>query len=349
MPSPTLLDFDALIAPIPGEEPAGKPVPFAVREKLEESRREIDPSHWAANDPTRPTEFKKADWQGIANLTQQTLKESSKDLLIAARLTEAMTKLHGFAGFRDGITLLRLLIDQCWDRLIPTIESDEDLEVRAAPFFWLDETDRGARFPATLRGVPLVSAEIGPLGWQHWKDAQSGQGKDALAAFEKAVENAPAEHCKTVAEDLLLGWQALDSLSQALRQKLGPVAPGFSSLRAALGDCQILAQQIAQKKGPAASPQLTETAPPQEATNGAAVVVAANPLATREDIFDRLAEAAAALQRMEPHSPVPYLIRRAIELGSMQFPDLMKNLILNADVLKVMNRELGITETSEKK
>jgi hypothetical protein len=37
-----------------------------------------------------------------------------------------------------------------------------------------------------------------------------------------------------------------------------------------------------------------------------------------------------------------------VELGSLSFPDLMKSLILNADVLKLMNRELGIKEQPEK-
>ena len=32
--------------------------------------------------------------------------------------------------------------------------------------------------------------------------------------------------------------------------------------------------------------------------------------------------AAAMVQRLEPHSPVPYLIQRAIELGALQFPEL---------------------------
>ena len=62
-----------------------------------------------------------------------------------------------------------------------------------------------------------------------------------------------------------------------------------------------------------------------------------------------MSEAAAKLQQIEPHSPIPYLLNCAVELGSQPFPDLMKSLILNADVLKVLNRELGIKEGPEKK
>ena len=105
MPSPPILDFDTLIAPIPGDDPAGSSVPFAVTQQLEEMRKEIDPDSFSKDDPTRP-EAKKADWKGTIELTQETLRNTSKDLLIAARLTEALVKMHGFAGLRDGLRLL---------------------------------------------------------------------------------------------------------------------------------------------------------------------------------------------------------------------------------------------------
>ena len=71
-------------------------------------------------------------------------------------------------------------------------------------------------------------------------------------------------------------------------------------------------------------------------------------MVTREDIYHRLSEAANLLERMEPHSPVPFLIRRAVALGSMPFPLMMKALIRSDyhQALSEMNRELGIPEES---
>src|SRR5581483_11469050 len=95
------LDFDALLTPIPGENPAGQPLPFAVRQDLEMGRREVD-------DPDLPPEDqKKADWRLVARVAQEALQNTTKDLLVAARLTEALVKLGGFAGARDGLRLLR--------------------------------------------------------------------------------------------------------------------------------------------------------------------------------------------------------------------------------------------------
>jgi predicted component of type VI protein secretion system len=59
-------------------------------------------------------------------------------------------------------------------------------------------------------------------------------------------------------------------------------------------------------------------------------------------VYRQLAQAAEVLQQLEPHSPVPYLIRRAVELGDLPFPDMIRKLIREATVLAELDRELGI-------
>ena len=54
MASPPILDLDTLLAPIAGDNPAGGTLPHDVRQKLDESRKEINPNQFARNDPRRP-------------------------------------------------------------------------------------------------------------------------------------------------------------------------------------------------------------------------------------------------------------------------------------------------------
>ena len=98
MATDPLLDIDALLAEIPGDNPAGGDVPFEDKDRLEALRQEDDPNDWSADDPMRPTEFKKADWAGTVELTQDILRSKSKDMLTAAR------DARDFAGglTRDG-------------------------------------------------------------------------------------------------------------------------------------------------------------------------------------------------------------------------------------------------------
>jgi type VI secretion system protein ImpA len=348
MLSSPVLDFDTLLAPIPSDHPAGDSVPFAVREQLEEFRREIDPSDFAPDDPLRPESAQKANWAGVVHLAQDTLTETSKDLLVAARLTEALVVQHGFPGLRDGLRLLRQLVADCWDRLNPPIESEDDLEIRAAPFFWLDEPDRGARFPTTLRRVPMLQGKGGPYGWIDWKESQSGKEGISPADIEQAIEATPREHCQAMVDDLTESWQELDALTQDLSAKLGQYAPSFSGLRQTLGECRSLAQQMLQRKAPDLSQVVaaSDEGGAGPSGNGQASFLGRQ-VSSRTQVYQQLAAAAALLQQLEPHSPIPYLVQRAVELGALPFPELMKQLIYDTSVLASMNRELGIKEPAE--
>jgi type VI secretion system protein ImpA len=340
MPSPSILDFNALIAPIPGANPAGNgSLPFELREKLEEGRKELNPEDYAPDDPKRPDKPKKADWAAIHRLAQDTLTKTSKDLLLAARMTEALTKLHGFAGLRDGLRLLRELVEKCWDRLNPPIE-DGDLDVRAGPFYWLDDADRGALFPYTIRTAPLVSADGKQYGWHAWRQSQDGKGPVSREDIEKAILAAPLPQCENVAADVAQSLEELNKLAQVLAAKMGPAAPGLTGMRQAVQECQELIQQIVKRKRPAGT---TAEGPGGKAEGGSAGTAKTG--STRAQLYHQLGQAANALRELEPHSPIPFLIQRAVELGAMPFPELIKELVRDAKIVGELNRELGIKET----
>jgi type VI secretion system protein ImpA len=342
MASESVINLDELLAPIPGDDAAGEPVPFQVREDLEQFRKEVDPNDFAEDDPARPTEAKKADWPKIARLGITTLTGTSKDLLVAARTTEALANQHGFAGLADGFRLLHGLVEQCWDRLHPVIE-DGDIEVRGGPFNWLGERDRGARFPNTVRALPLVRGDNGAWSWRDWNSIRDG-GRDKVD-FDKAVAAADREDCQRTFDDLTRCLTEFKSLTDALNGKMGPTGPAMSELQSALSDCYTLAKQVLQQKGPA-----EEDAPADGASaeaNGTGSAGPAKAAATRAEAYRRLAEAADVIERLEPHSPIPYLVRRAVELGALPFPLLMRALIRDNGVISEMNRELGIKDESE--
>ena len=81
MASPPILDLPALTAPIAGDSPAGVPVSYETREQLDEFRKEVDPAAFGEDDPMRPDQPRRADWEGIVGLATATLTGTSKDLL----------------------------------------------------------------------------------------------------------------------------------------------------------------------------------------------------------------------------------------------------------------------------
>ena len=73
------------------------------------------------------------------------------------------------------------------------------------------------------------------------------------------------------------------------------------------------------------------SAPPDDLSASPAVVDQAQEIATiaavlssREDAYRQLEAAAAFLQATEPHSPTPYLVRRAVRWGQMSLPELIQ-------------------------
>src|SRR5215470_4675215 len=124
---------DELLKPIPGANPGGVDLRYdPLYDKIKEARREDDDApqgEWA-------TARKIADWPNVIKLSKEALTAKSKDLQIAAWLTEALLRREGFAGLSSGLDVLAGLVGDQWDHLFPEID-DGDAEMRAAPLGWL--------------------------------------------------------------------------------------------------------------------------------------------------------------------------------------------------------------------
>jgi type VI secretion system protein ImpA len=338
MSAPALLDFDALTAPLIGDDgPAGAPLPGDIKRKLDTARTEVD-------DPSLPPEDqRKADWPLVVRLCQEALSEKSRDLLTAARLAEGLVKVHGVEGLWPGLHLMRLIIEQCWDRMHPSIE-DGDLEVRAAPFNWLDDPSKGARFPHTIRLMPIVFGKGAKYSFLNYQESSAGKGEVAREDFEKAVSEATYENASLVANEIGRSIEEVRQTLPILEEKLKGEAPSLLALRQALDDCNGVAQSILSRKAPPSAPESQESG--AEATPDGRGAPRSGVL-TRSDIYQRISELAVLLLDREPHSPVPHLLQYAIRLGEMPYPQLMKELVRSNDVLVELSRILGIKELAE--
>ncbi len=122
-----------ILNPIPGDTPGGADLRYdPVYDKIKEARREeddIDQGDWKR-------ERKVADWPLASKLCEEVLATRSKDLQLAAWLTEAAIRQRGFDGLQEGISLPHALVDQFWDHLYPELE-DGDAELRATPLDWM--------------------------------------------------------------------------------------------------------------------------------------------------------------------------------------------------------------------
>lgn len=349
-----LIDVDSLLIPIDGDDPAGDPKAYAygLRDRLVELRREERPEDF--DDATRPAELKRPDWQGIISQASEALRTETKDLRVACHLVEAIARSKGFAGLRDGLLLLRRLVDECWDRLNPPIE-EGDLEVRSDPLAnSLDDPHRGVCFPNTVKTLPLIGPPEHSLGLIQWNRARQSRDPRIGEELARTLVQTPSDQTQQTIQDIDQCLGELDQLVAVLDSRFGEEAPGLTNLRAALDECwETICQGMASftansglGERPTRKTSAKTPAPAGDVTPVPSISGSEQAVLLRAEAYSQLKRAAETLERLEPHSPIPHLVKRCVQLGQLPFPKLMEQLIRDSNVLNELNRELGVYQSA---
>lgn len=347
---------EGLLNPIAGENPSGVDVRYDTKlllyDKIKEARREDD----GLNQGAWQQERKTANVPQILQLTQDALATKTKDLQLAAWLSEALLRSEGFGGLRQGLTLCQGLIANFWDSLFPPID-DGDLELRAAPLDWL-----GSALDLSLKNVPLTRAGHGFLKYQEsrlvgYETAAQGdkekkqraerikEGKLTAEDFDKAFVETPKAFYVQSEKDLDGCLAALKSLEETCDEKFGNAGPALGKLKTALEEIRHTVHNLLQKKRET-EPDPVEEAP-AEAADGAAAdgtgapagargagpsivisVMTSSEPADRREVIASVAKAAAFLRQREPLSPAPYLMMRGLRWGELRAAARLSNAAL---------------------
>jgi type VI secretion system protein ImpA len=325
-----------LLNPIPGADPAGVDLRYdPIYDKIKEARQQDDDAPQGDWQRQR----KVADFALVAKLAGDALAGRSKDLQLAAWLTEAQLHREGFAGLLAGLNLIRSLLVEFWDGLHPPIE-DGDPELRAAPLAWV-----GYALAPPVRSVPLNRAghdfykykESRLVGFEadsanDQKAAQARQqaiadGKLSGEEFDKGFESTPKSWYKGAAADLAGCSDALEGLDAICKERFGDVSPSFSKLQEALAEVQRAVGQLLGRKLEL-DPDPPEPEPVAPVTGNGADPDAAPPqserpmnvseAADRADATSRVVAAARFLRRTEPRNPASYLLLRGFRWGEVR-------------------------------
>jgi len=79
-----------------------------------------------------------------------------------------------------------------------------------------------------------------------------------------------------------------------------------------------------------------------EAAEGGAAAASGGSIRARQDALRRLAEVADYFRRTEPHSPVSYLVQRAIAWGHMPLETWLGEVIKDSSLLESLRETLGL-------
>jgi type VI secretion system ImpA family protein len=371
---------EALLAPLEGEDPCGPSLRYeGTFDVVRDARRDEDPN---LPQGVWETDVKRADWPAVARACEEALATKSKDLHLALWLTEAWTHIEGLRGFRRGLDLTSSLCEEFWRDIHPKIDEDGDLDYRLGPLRWASD-----QFAILLRLVPVTApatGDIHPMRLKDWEDVlrlENLHQRDAKAAareqkryatraeFDAAVDTTPVDYYIDLVPVTEACLGELERLDLFLEEHCPKDAPSLTRIRTVLQDIETRARNWMEAKGgtlpgdpedvlekPMDDSDLSEQADPTQegramtdANQTPVKQGAAGPIQSRAEAYKRLGEAADYLIKAEPHSPVPYLVKRAVAWGNMSFGELLVELVEGGGDHQRVLRLLGLDAMGKKK
>lgn len=271
--SPPTVEIEPLLAPIPGDDPSGASLAYSPEyDQIREARRADD----SLNQGAWSRERKVADYDQVVEVATACLATRTKDLQIAAWLTEALGRLHGYAGLRDGFVVMKEIQERFWETYYPQIE-DGDVESRFGPFLFLNDKLKG--LPFLVRTTPLTQG-MDDQDYDALKHSESREtdnlikktpekekqilatGRITAKKFDDAVAQTPKGFYARLCTDLAEARAALKAFEDSTDERFGRDAPSLLEVGKALEEVARIVDPILAAKRVAEPDPVEEPEPP---------------------------------------------------------------------------------------
>lgn len=347
MSSPQLVDIDSLSEPLAGETVTGADLrldtsPAASFSKLRDARK-------SARAAERSNLFDGASneadehWRTVLDLAPAILRDETKDLEIASWYTEALVRKSGFQGLRDGFKLIHILIEKFWDELHPYPDED-GIATRVSALTGLNGEGSEGVLIVPMRNVPLTEHnESGPFNFWQYKQALDAQritderGREEVIAkngfsvddINRAVELSSQAYYTNLRDDVRDALEEYKLISQKLDERCGVHdSPPTSNIINTLTEILGAITHIARLKLPQESEaSVEETTQDKDQVTESVAANTNQVVKSRDDAFRQLNQISEFFRRTEPHSPISYILDKAVKWGNMSLAELIHELI----------------------
>ncbi len=360
-----VINFESLFAPVSEEKPAGEYLRYSgIYDEISEARRadeNLSQGEWQ-------TELKVADFRKVINLAVPTLEKSTKDIQIAAWLSEALVKEYGFVGLRDCLKMLSGLQENFWETLHPEID-EGDMEGRANAIAWAETQVSFALRHAKITnyaGYSFVDFEDSkvfdiPDNLEMLDTAEQqkfnalrtqAEKENRVTANKWRAEIAQTRRAFYEELTFLIDecWTAYTEINRVIEEKFDRnQTPGLNNLKKSLDEVHShIKKLLDDKRAEEPDAEVEETAEAETATGEDGTVIKVAGVATangaiqnRQDALKRLGDIATFFQKTEPHSPLSYLIQRAVKWGNMPLENWLQDVIKDETVIYQIRQTLG--------
>lgn len=364
-------NIDTLIAPIDGSHHGvGEDLIFDPRiDAIVAARQEDDPllaqGNWV-------TELKVADWDFVKNQCAELLSHTSKDMKLALWYVDALSHTDHLAGISQGLSLLQTLNDDYWLTMYPPLDGEEEsMDIRAGLLSWFVKA-----LTDDIKQLSLADTKVESYNYNYYltardHDKQRQQNHDSetsnqltLSDYNHAIKNSSKAWQKTLTSNLNKVTEQWQALTDQLNDLMGMDAPVFAPvtdllmalkqhLHPLLPEYADTTNSISQE-GVADTVNITDDHESTKSNGNKSLASTKNVTLTdfnpsnrdhqsnRRQALKLLAQIQEYFATNEPHSPVTFLLGRAIDWADMPLDQWLAHIIKNEDQLSMISDMVGI-------
>ena len=342
-----MIKAEELLKPVSDEKPCGEDVAYDPGfQELEVIMRGKPETQFSAAEPP--------DWKLLQDRCLE-LWPRSKDLRLATALSLAVLKTEGLPAFREGLALVKGLLEKYWDSFYPQLDPSDNndptqrVNIIAAlatplgtfgdPMSLLQRLQEAPLTDSTRMGrysfADILRSETGAAG-------PDGSAAPAAAQIEAAFRDTDPGTLEAINRAVAESIQIAEAIDQLLTKTVGAdKAPDLEQLPKQLKEIQkrLLAHVSGGEAGGAAGSD--GVAGPAAGAPGAASAPKAisGEIQSRQDVVRMLEKICDYYRKYEPSSPVPYVVRRAQRLAAMDFMEIIDD--MSPDSVKEIQRITG--------
>lgn len=365
--SKTMVDLTTLLAPISAEYPCGIDIrqdesTDSAYYKLKDARTMARADERNQVGKLEQEQEKSPHWHTILTLAHTILSTQTKDLEVACWYVEALLRIHGLAGLRDGFVLLGSLIENFWPDIYPT-EDEEGLETKLAPLNGLFGLSNPGTLVQPINCLPITDPKNDPryTSWQYQqalsltrapdtktRNKKIENGTPTLEQLEAAAKKSPRHFYLELQTTLNQSIEAFNALFQVLEKDGLETLPNTSFVRSALQNIEAAIKTIAKSMLIEKESIDTETLEIAEDNNNlgfspfTASSLSTNTIKQRSDALAALETIAEFFLKTEPHSPISYSLRRIANWATLPLPQLLEQLIQDKLSLEAYCKLTGV-------
>lgn len=351
MALPQVIDIDSLLMPVTDEAPAGTD-PRADSSSTSLYYRTKDARNAARSAERSSVEVggtPPEEWQAVAETAMEILTSQGKDLEIAAWMTEALLRIEGFHGLRDGLKVITGIVRNFWEPCFPELDED-GVEGKVSAVAGLNGSGAVGTLIQPIRLIALTQGSQASYSLWNYEQATDlekvtdnnrrqeriDNGAVTMEQFLRSVAETPTLTFNDTITSIEETQQALAEMSAAFDAVAGSDAPPTSAIRDLLEEILRSIRHFASDKLAAMAvlvPEETSVVDPASASEGGAAADGAmvqvrriSGYATREEALGEVIRIADFFRKMEPHSPLSYTLEEAVRRARLSLPELLAEL-----------------------